>query len=54
MCKIIAAQDAVDGSQRWQRIYVDVLHLPQDGLSATEFAMVVKVEADQFNDFFNL
>ena len=54
MGQIIPAQDPIYGSDGWQRLYTKLFHLQVNGLSATEQVLVVEIESNHLNDFFNL
>jgi len=48
------AQDTIDGPKGWQGPDALFLKLPQDGLSATEQALIVETETSHLNDLLNL
>jgi hypothetical protein len=49
----VPGKNPVDGAQRRQGRDVQVLHLPEDGLSAAEDSFVVETETDELHDLFD-
>jgi hypothetical protein len=40
MSQLVAAEDAIDRAQRWQRLDTEVFQFPEDRLSATEQVLI--------------
>ena len=53
VCEFMTIQNTIDGSQRWQRAYSQVVQFPTNGLCSTKYPFVVKIETHHLHRLLN-
>ena len=54
MSQFVPAENAINRANRWQRLNSKVFQFPENCLGTAEQVLVVKAQADQFDDLLNL